>query len=446
MNAPLVVVQGDLLLPTLFPLASMPNAVYGEEWTLTGTRPVLTEYEIPFYAARFLTAYISALSLRNDRFPYTPASLWGKFKRNDEVNHAEQGVGVPPVPVNAAPPAAEPAPFAFEPFTAPDDRHVKAPAANHDHRKQLAGGAIALAYAAFIAWALFGTKIGHQDAETQKPKVVLSAIPAIKPTSDSDSETVHASGASSATVTVATASATATASTSNGASTSAVATTSTGASAVASATAKTAASAGASAAHSAAAAIAALPAVQKAVDLSIGNGNSKPPVSTATSMSAIASNSRAAAPNTVSERATKARPVAQSLERHGAKAKAKSKRDAHRYEVMHRRHGHEYRGEPVYRSTGHEAPLTSPGRRTLTRDDTRANTASSSLSVTDMYNMLAHSAVLDDNSGSARQPVRVAPRAAAALPSPRSSASDAPNWNSDLSQRRVTDTPSQFSK
>ena len=65
----MVVVQGDLLLPTLFPLAGMPNAIYGEEWTLTGTRPCLTEYEIPFYAARFLTAYVSALSLRNDRFP-----------------------------------------------------------------------------------------------------------------------------------------------------------------------------------------------------------------------------------------------------------------------------------------------------------------------------------------------------------------------------------------
>ena len=436
MNAPMVVVQGDLLLPTLFPLASMPNAVYGEEWTLTGTRPALTEYEIPFYAARFLTAYISALSLRNDRFPYTPASLWGKFKRNDEVNHAEQGVEVPPVSVNAAPQAAEPAPFAFEPFTAPDDRHVKAPPANHDHRKQLAGGAIALACAAFIAWALFGTKIGHQDAETQKPKIVLSAIPAIKPTSGSDSETVHASGASSATVAVASASP------SNGASTS------NGTSAVASVAAKTAASAGASATRSAAAAIAALPAVQKTVDLSSANGNSnsKPLVSTVTSMSIKASNDRTAAPNIVSERATKARTVAQPLERHGSKAKGKGKRDAHRYEMVHRRHGHEYQGAPDYRSTGHDAPLTSPGRRTLTRDDTRANTASSSLSVTDMYNMLAHSAVLDDNSGSARQPVRVAPRAAAALPSPRSSASDAPNWNSDLSQRRVTDTPSQFSK
>jgi hypothetical protein len=94
----MVVVQGVLLLPTQFPLASMPNAVYGEEWTLTGTRPALTEYEIPFYAARFLTAYVSAPSLRNDRFPYTPASLWGKFKRNDEFNHAEQGFSIPRFP------------------------------------------------------------------------------------------------------------------------------------------------------------------------------------------------------------------------------------------------------------------------------------------------------------------------------------------------------------
>jgi hypothetical protein len=138
--------------------------------------------------------------------------------------------------------------------------------------------------------------------------------------------------------------------------------------------------------------------------------------------------------------------VAQTLERHGAKAKAKSKRDAHRYEVVHRRHGHEYQGAPVYRSTGHEAPLASPGRRPIARDDTRADKASSSLSVTEMYNMLAHSAVLDDNSGAPRQSVRAAPRETAALPSPRTSASETPGWNADLNQRRVTDTPSQFSK
>jgi len=425
MNAPLVVVQGDLLLPTLFPLAGMPNAIYGEEWTLTSTRPALTEYEIPFYAARFLTAYISAFSLRNDRFPYTPASLWGKFKRNDEINHAEQGDGVPPVPVNAAPQAAEPAPFAFEPFTAPDDRHVNAPAASHDHRKQLAGGAIALACAAFIAWALFGTKIGHQDAETQKPKVVLSATPIIKLAPES--ETVHASGASDATVAVASASTEAT----NGAA------------------AKTAASVEASASRSSAAAIAALPLVQNpAVISGAGAGASHSPVNTsaATSTSTIASNDRAATPHTVSERATKPRPVAQIPARHDAKAKAKSRHEAHRYEVVHRRHGHEYQGEPGYRSTGHEAPLASPGRRTLTRNDTRASTASSSLSVTDMDNMLAHSAVLDDNSSAPRQPVRVAPREAAALPSSRASVSETLGWNSSLNQSRVTDTPSQFSK
>jgi hypothetical protein len=435
MNAPMIVVQGDLLLPTLFPLASMPNAIYGEEWTLTGTRPCLTEYEIPFYAARFLTAYVSALSLRNDRFPYTPASLWGKFKRNDEVNQAAQGVDVPPIVVDAAPQAAEPAPFAFEPFTAPDDRHVKAPSANNDHHKQLAGGAIALACAAFIAWALFGTKIGHQDAETHQPKVVLNATPAITPTSDS--ETTHAAGASSATVVVASAGTSTSTSPSNGASAAAAAKTATTA----------AVSVEASVSRSAPAAIGALPSVQKPVVISSA---SQSPVKTGSAIStsaiAIASNDRPAAARTVSERATKPQPVAQKLERHGAKAKAKSKRDAHRYEVVHRRHGQEYQGTPVYRSTGHEAPLASPGRRALTRDDSRANTASSSLSVTDMYNMLAHSAVLDDNSGAPRQSVRAAPREAAALPSPRASASDTPGWNSDLNQRRVTDSPSQFSK
>ncbi|KLU27970.1 hypothetical protein EOS_01700 [Caballeronia mineralivorans PML1(12)] len=407
MDAPLVVVQGDLLLPTLFPLAGMPNAIYGEEWTLTSVRAALTEYEIPFYAARFLAAYVSPLSLRNDRFPYTPASLWGKFKRNDEIDHASPRV--PPIPANATPQAVEPAPFAFEPFTAPDDHHVKAPVANHDHRKQLAGGAIALACAAFIAWALFGTKIGHQDAQTQKPKLVLSATPVVKPMPDS--ETVHASGASSATVAVASAS-------------------------PASATSAT------SAAPSATATIAALPAVQKPIVVSGASGSSKPLESTST----IASHGQSATPNTVSDGATKPRTIAQTVERNGSKAKAKSKRDAHRYEVVHRRHGHQYQGAPVYRSAGHETPLASAGRRTLSREDTRANTGSSSLSVTDMYNMLAHSAVLDDNSGASREPVRAAPREPASLPSQRSSASDTPSSNSGLSQRRVTDTPSQFSK
>jgi hypothetical protein len=363
----------------------------------------LTEYEIPFYAARLLTAYISPLSLRNDRFPYTPASLWGKFKRVDEIAQSAQGIA--PVSSDVTPQAAEPAPFAFEPFNAPDDRHVKAQPANSDHRKQLAGGAIALACAAFIAWALFGTKIGHQDPVAQTAKVAPSVPPVIKSATDS----VKAPGAAAATVAVAS-------------------------SATSSAT---------SPVVSSATVTAALPAVQKPV---LASGNSKPAAST----SVIASNSRPATLDTVSERATKSRPVAQSLQHDRSKTRAKGKslasgkREAHRYEVVHRRHGHEYQGAPVYRSSGYDAPLASPARRTPSREDSRASTASSSLSVSDMYSMLAHSAVLDDNSGAARQAVRAAP-----LASPRassSSSSDTSSWNSGMSQRRVTDAPSQFSK
>jgi hypothetical protein len=136
------------------PAGGHPLASYGEEWTLAGARPPLNEYEIPFYATHFLTAYLSP-AFHNDRFPYTPVSLWGKFKRSDL--EPEQ---VSPEPV-VAPSPAEPAPFAFEPFTAPDERHVRAAAANHSGREQLAGAAIALACATFIAWALFGTKISR---------------------------------------------------------------------------------------------------------------------------------------------------------------------------------------------------------------------------------------------------------------------------------------------
>ena len=398
MNAPLVVVQGDLLLPTSYPLAGMPNAVYGEEWTLKSARPALTEYEIPFYAARLLTAYISPLSIRNERFPYTPASLWGKFRRNDEP--LQSAANISPVTNDATPQAAAPAPFVFEPFTAPDDRHVNRQPDHRDRRKQLAGGAIALACAAFIAWALFGTKIGHHEPEIQMAKVVVNATPTIEPAPDS----VKAPATSVATVAVA-------------ASVSPVA--------------------------SSATAIAALPAVQKPV---IANVNSKPAAST----SVIASNSRPAAIDTVSERATKSRTVAQApeLDRSKTKGKAKSvasgKREAHRYEVVHRQRGHDYQGAPVYRSSAYDAPLAAPGRRTASREDSRASTASSSLSVADMYNMLAHSAVLDDNSGPTRQTIRAVPVA-----SPRAgsgSSGDTSNWNSGMSQNRVTDAPAQFSK
>ncbi len=135
MNAPLIVVQGDLLLPTMYPMASMPFAAFGEEWILNGTRPALTEYEIPFYAARFITAYISGLTSRDDRFPYTPSSLWGNFKRNDPVDQPEQRYAA-----NLTPEVAEPPPFAFEPFTAPEEHRAIVPPPS-DRRARLSGPA-----------------------------------------------------------------------------------------------------------------------------------------------------------------------------------------------------------------------------------------------------------------------------------------------------------------
>jgi hypothetical protein len=425
MNAPMVVVQGDLLLPTLYPLAGMPNAIYGEEWTLTRARPALTEYEIPFYAARFVTSYISPLSLPNERFPYTPASLWGKFRRNDETVQTGPNT-LSAAFAQTAPPIPEPASFAFEPFTAPDDRLIKPKPAN-DRRKQAAGGAIALACAAFIAWALFGTRIGHQNPQ-QPAAVVLNATPAAKPAPD--------------------------------ASTAIVAT----APSVASAVSSTALSGQAAIATVASSsfpaitspkpspvAVAAVPALQTAsepvvaVPIIVASSAAAKPAANAI---AVAGNSASARAGNTSARVTKPLVVAQASEPGRAKSHVKTKRatalanrEARSYEVVQRRHGHEYRGTPIYRSSGFDAPLASPGRRSHLRDEVRTTASGSSLSVAEMYNMLAHSAVLDDNSGASRQTVR-----ATSLATPRSGSSDSSNWSSDISQRRVTEPGSQFLK
>ncbi|KQR84499.1 hypothetical protein ASG35_28630 [Burkholderia sp. Leaf177] len=416
MNAPLVVVQGDLLLPTLYPLAGMPNAIYGEEWTLTIARPALTEYEIPFYAARFLTAYISPLSLPNERFPYTPASLWGKFRRNDEMLQTAQHT-LAAESFLAEPPAPEPAPFAFEPFTAPDDRMVRTQPA-HDRRKQVAGGAIALACAAFIAWALFGTRIGHQNPEAQPAVVALKETPVNKPAAVAAAPSVTPSGSAAVA----------------GASS---------ASSSSSAQASAQPSVVASSKPSIVAAVASPPTVA-ASDSVTSSANATPQARTTT----VASKATARAKSPVVQ--TKPQVVAQTTERERLKAHTKSKRsavanrEARSYEVAQRRHGHEYQGTPVYRSSGFDAPLASPGRRSQPRDDMRTGSSSSSgssLSVAEMYNMLAHSAVLDDNSGATRQTVR-----ATSLAAPRSGSGDSSNWSSDLNQRRVTDPGSQFLK
>lgn len=433
MNAPMVVVQGDLLLPTLYPLAGMPNAVYGEEWTLTLARPALTEYEIPFYAARFLTAYISPLSLPNERFPYTPASLWGKFKRNDLMMQTGPNAS-PAASDQAAPAVTEPAAFAFEPFTAPDDRMVRTKPAN-DRRKQAAGGAIALACAAFIAWALFGTRFGHQNPE-QPVVVALNATPAAKQATDATPAIVAAAPSVASAV---------------------LSTAHSGQAAVAtvapdsfpaatSLKPSTVAAAAVPALQTASIPVVAAPAIVASSATAKLSANAT--AIAANSASNGASNGALNGSGNTSARVKKPLVVAQVSEPGRVKSHVKTKRataladrEARSYEVVQRRHGHEYRGTPVYRSSGFDAPLASPGRRAHLRDEVRTTASGSSLSVAEMYNMLAHSAVLDDNSGASRQTVR-----ATSLATPRSGSSDSSNWSSDISQRRVTDPGSQFLK
>ena len=389
MNAPLIVVHGDLLLPTIYPLAGTPLASYGKEWTLVVARPALNEFEIPFYAARFLTAYISPL-LRNDRFPYTPVSLWGKFKPNDEVQPA-----APSQPIEVPPPAAAPPAFAFEPFTAPEDMRVKTPPPSHEGRKQLAGGTIALACAAFIAWALFGTKIGHPIAETDLASTTLSTTPVAKPMPDENSPVV------------------------------------------------------------ASVAIPPLPASTVAAPGNKGAtsqfvaGIDQPKSIVVPGVRQNSTQLRIA-----SDDSTMTRAVAQMLSHHTSNARMKSKTElrgnrdgrrhlseARRYAQLHHHHHDGYLGNPTYRSAGRAEPLTSGGQRAIAGDNTGAN---GDLSPAEMYSMLAHSPILDDNSGlsraSSRQvamPVRAAQRADSA---------ETPSWNGHISQARVTDVPAQFSK
>lgn len=408
MNAPLIVVQGDLLVPTLFPMASMPYAAYGEEWTLHAARPALTEYEIPFYTARFLTAYISRLAPSNDRFPYTPASLWGNFRRNDEMMlvgpsvaestvpvHAPQFVQPPePVPVVAPTvPPVEPAPAAFESFVDDEPPHVPPAPPSNDRRKQYAGGAIALACAAFIAWALFGTKSGHHGEPARPSQVAANPPAAAIKNEKRDDETASTAGTTAE----------------SAASASAVAVT------VASTPAP-------------AAAIAVAPALPSPSTVSSGVSRKPEMIVSSTNSGRVEPAARAPLETRATRETVRATPLVHTK----AHLSARQRRELHRYEHNHHRHG--YRAEPVYRSADGGSQLASPYRRNLAHPEYRSGSASNaSPNIPEMYRMLAHSAVLDDNSS-----LRAAPR----LPSaPRASSGEGSNYNVDLNQRRLTDAP-----
>lgn len=82
MTEPLIVVEGNLRLPTLRALTD-PSLNFGFEWSPARTRPVQSQSEFALFAARFVTAYVPALSLSDTRSPYRATSLWGVFAKEE---------------------------------------------------------------------------------------------------------------------------------------------------------------------------------------------------------------------------------------------------------------------------------------------------------------------------------------------------------------------------
>ena len=173
MTAPMIDVQGHLLLPTLYPLANQA-VTFGREWASTHARPVFSEYEVPFYAAKLLTAYVSALSIREATFPYAPANLWHKLSRTDFEAFMPRAAAAA-----FATAAAAPAPAAFEPFTADAHRRSAIPPAKRPGNRKLAGGAIALAGVGLLAWLMFGAEHSPKVDESTRTRPMQAATPVV---------------------------------------------------------------------------------------------------------------------------------------------------------------------------------------------------------------------------------------------------------------------------
>jgi hypothetical protein len=149
------------------------------------------------------------------------------------------------------------------------------------------------------------------------------------------------------------------------------------------------------------------------------------------------------------------RAVAQMLSHHTSNARTKMKTDVRkreglrhlsevrRYAQVRHQHGG-YLGNPTYRSAGRDEPLMSGGHRAIAADNGGTSANGGYLSPAEMYSMLAHSPVLDDNSGSARASAR--PMAMPVRSAGGADSADTPSWNGHIDQARVTDVPSQFSK
>ena len=172
MTAPMIDVQGDLLLPTLYPLANQA-VTFGREWASAHARPAFSEYEVPFYAAKLLTAYVSALALRDSPYPYAPSNLWNKLSRTDFEAFMPRATAAS-ITSAAAVKAAAP----FEPFAADSDGpRVVAPVRRQDNNRKLVGGAIALASVGLLAWLMFGVGPTRKD-ESGRAELTQAATPA----------------------------------------------------------------------------------------------------------------------------------------------------------------------------------------------------------------------------------------------------------------------------
>jgi hypothetical protein len=117
-----------------------------------------------------------------------------------------------------------------------------------------------------------------------------------------------------------------------------------------------------------------------------------------------------------------------------SKTVARGKRDelryasTHRYAPAHRPHGG-YLDYPTYRTAGRDEPLTPGGRGTRERNEDRAN---GYLSPAEMYSMLAHSPVLDDdNSSSARTSSRQVAAPLKPITASRANSAGAAQWNAN---------------
>ncbi|WP_250465337.1 hypothetical protein [Caballeronia sp. GAFFF2] len=166
MNEPLIVVEGNLRLPTVRPLAD-PSLKFGREWSPARARPSTSRSEIPLYGARFNTKY-SRMSDSSDslhaRSPYQATSIWGKLAKN-ATRSSTSRMKEPAAPVDAA---AERKPMRI-------DLRTPSPLRKRPYRiGSFERSTIAIAVSALFVWVLFaheqwlersGSKPAVDDAE-----------------------------------------------------------------------------------------------------------------------------------------------------------------------------------------------------------------------------------------------------------------------------------------